>query len=106
MKDKWGRSKRTDCWQYGKKRCIKEWGNALPSPADIQEYKENWSKKALKKKQYFKCTPKANTTKVSRWLRNYGVNRLDYHNVYKDTLVVKDPSTFIILKLYFFEENA
>ena len=105
-KDNWGRAKLTIWRLYGKERCIKEWGNTLPSPTDIQEYKENWSKKALKKKQYFKCTPKANATNVSKWLRSYGVNKLDYNNVYRDTIIVRDPQVFVILKLHFFEGNG
>jgi|TARA_B110000914_G_C15375912_1_gene405378 hypothetical protein len=102
-KDKWGRSKQTIYRIYGKERCINEWGSKLPTPIEIQEYKQNWVKKALDANQFFKCTPKANTIKVSNWLKNYGVNKLDYDNVYKDTIVVRDPPTFIILKLYFFE---
>ena len=105
-KDSWGRCIQTIWRIYGKERCIKEWGNTLPSPADIQKYKENWSKKAIKKKQYFKCTPKANSTKVSKWLKNYGVNKLDYNNVYRDTIIVRDPQVFILLKLHFFEGNG
>ena len=73
-KDKWGRSKQTIYRIYGKERCINEWGSKLPTPIEIQEYKQNCVKKAL-----------------------------DDDNVYKDTIVVRDPPTFIILKLYFFE---
>ena len=64
-KDNWGRSKQTIWRLYGKERCIKEWGNTLPSPADIQEYKQNWIKKALDANQFFKCIPYANTIKIS-----------------------------------------
>jgi len=105
-KDNWGRSKQTIWRLYGKERCIKEWGNTLPSPADIQEYKQNWIKKALDANQFFKCIPYANTIKISKWLRNYGINRLDYDNVYRDTIIVRDPLTFIVLKLQFFEQNT
>ena len=105
-KDTWGRT-RTQVWRiYGKERCLKEWGDRLPEPKDIIEYKKNWVKKAWKSRQYIKCTPYANTAKVTRWLRNYGINRLDYDNVYKDTIVVRDPHTFVILKLYFSEQNG
>ena len=105
-KDNWGRCKQTIWRIYGKDRCIKEWGDKLPSPAEIFEYKETWIKKALDAKQMFKCGPEANTIKVARWLRKYKVNRLDYDNIYKDTIVVRDPQTFVMLKLHFSEGNG
>ena len=41
-----------------------------------------------------------------KWLRSYGVNKLDYNNVYRDTIIVRDPQVFVILKLHFFEGNG
>ena len=105
-KDHWGRCKETIWRIYGKERCIKEWGDRLPSPTEIQNYKQEWVKKAIDAKQMFKCGPEANTIKVARWLRKYKVNRLDYDNIYKDTIVVRDPQTFVMLKLHFSEGNG
>ena len=39
-KDSWGRCKETIWRIYGKERCIKEWGDRLPSPTEILKYKE------------------------------------------------------------------
>ena len=105
QKDKWGRCKKTIYRIYGKERCNREWGNTLPTPSEIQEYKKDWVAKAWKANQYVKCTPDANTIKVTKWLKNYGVNKLDYDNVFKDTIVVRDPQVFVMLKLYFSENQ-
>jgi hypothetical protein len=105
-KDKWGRCKNTIWRIYGKDRCIKEWGDRLPSPTEIQDYKHDWAKKAIDARQMFKCSKEANTTTVSKWLKNYGVNKLDYDNVFKDTIIVRDPQTFIMLKLHFSERKG
>ena len=106
LKDKWGRCKNTVWRIYSKKRCIEEWGDRLPSPTEIQDYKHKWVKKAIDAKQIFKCNPKANTITISKWLKNYGVNKLDYDSVYKDTIVVRDPQIFVMLKLYFSEQTG
>ena len=105
-KDEWGRT-RPQVWRiYGKERCLKEWGDRLPTPMDIIEYKKNWVEKAWKAKQYIICKPVMGVTKITKWLRNYSINRLDYDNVYRDTIVVRDPHTFVIMKLYFSEQTG
>ena len=87
-KDHWGRCKETVWRIYGKERCTKNGEIGYPSQKYPNIKKDGLG--TIDAKQMSQMWP-SRTIKVARWLRKYKVNKLDYDNIRKDTIVVRDP---------------
>ena len=105
MKDKFNRTPEQIKRIYGEK--VKElFGTGLPTPLQIQEYKKEWSKKALNANQFIPAN-RIKQLKICLWLRQQGLSKLEYvvrFDAFRsepDLIIIKDPILCVLAKLQF-----
>ena len=105
MKDRYNRTPEQIKRIYGEK--AKElFGTGLPTPLQIQEYKKEWSKKALNANQFIPAN-RITQLKICLWLRQQGLSKLEYVVRYgafrsePDLIIIKDPILCVLAKLQF-----